>query len=289
METSVFNSTLYNSSYDLKYNSSLNIKYIAAVVYISIILSIEIPLICAAIYVVFFLTKSGQGAPVFVINLLITDLVQIACASPLFVFERNELYFILPFLVTYFSGPYFMTCVAVERYLLIAHPIWYRSHRPVKSLLCTSLIGWFLSLIFAHSWLFTVYLVIIIPLIYYIVIIFCFAGAYRALSHSQSVTSIKRQLVMASLFFVLLSYTFSTLTLSISFLLSLITYNLTYYIYKLAVILNMLNPIADCVLYVFMRNDVGNAFRTPHRSPRQRRIQREIPLTNLTNVQRHPV
>lgn len=223
METNVLNSTLYNSSSDINHNSFLNLKNTAEVVYISIILSVEIPLICAAIYFVFFLVKSGQGAPVFLINLLFTDIIQIASAATVLVFDIYELYVMLSLLVSYFNGVYFMTCVALERYLLIAHPVWYRSHHPVKCLVCTSLIGWFLSLIFALFWPLTLYLLFIMPFICYIVIMFCFVGAYRALSHSQSVTSIKRQLVLASLFFVLLSYTFTILPLSISFLLSLFT------------------------------------------------------------------
>lgn len=49
------------------------------IIYISVISSIEIPSICLAIYAVYSLIKSKQAAAVFVMNLLISDLIQIFC------------------------------------------------------------------------------------------------------------------------------------------------------------------------------------------------------------------
>ncbi len=156
------------------------------IVYISIILSIEIPMICLAIYAVYSLLKSKQAAPVFVMNLLISHLIQIVCMLLL----TNDFNFYLiiihiTWMWTSFTGMYFMTCIAVERYILISHPIWHRSHRSLKCLVCTSLTGWLIPFIVIPGLFLMNYLVYIMPFIPYAVIILCFVGSCRSLSHSS--------------------------------------------------------------------------------------------------------
>ncbi len=110
------------------------------IVYVSIIFSIDIPMICLAIYAVYSLIKSKRAAPVFVMNLLISDLIQVV--SELLLNVRNDYWWhtaLITWTWTSLTGLYFMTCIAVERYILIAHPIWHRSHRSLKCLVCTSL------------------------------------------------------------------------------------------------------------------------------------------------------
>lgn len=122
-------SDLYNSSAGPKTNVSnpnLNntddFKGIALeeIVYISIISTIEIPLICLAIYAVYSLIKSNQAAPVFVINLLISDLIQIISdliqiiCMLLFTIPLKWMSIILMRTIFWagFTGSYFMTCIA---------------------------------------------------------------------------------------------------------------------------------------------------------------------------------
>ncbi|KAI2656440.1 G-protein coupled receptor 4 [Labeo rohita] len=243
-------------------------------VYISIIACLEIPMICLAIYAVYFLIKSKQAASVFVINLLISDLIQIVCML-LLVLEYQIIVFLgITLIWAGFTGPYFMTCIAVERYILIAHPIWHRTHHSVKCLVCISLIGWLISFIVI---LINLECVIIMFFIYYLVIILCFIGSFRSLSHSISLTPLKKQLVLGPLFFVVMSYTFLILPLPVC----LVWFNLTnlvllsYYIY-------MLNPLVDCLLYVFMRSDAENIIRMPHCCSRLKRVWTETGQTTFT-------
>lgn len=84
-------SNLYSTTAQPKsdaYNQSMNetddyVLYVTGdIVYILIISCLEIPMICLSIYAVYSLTKSKQ-APVFVLNLLISDLIQTVCMLPL--------------------------------------------------------------------------------------------------------------------------------------------------------------------------------------------------------------
>ncbi len=147
-------SDFYSTTAELKTNASKNNTddyeplTPGEIVYISIIFSIEIPIICLAIYAVYSLLKSKQAAPVFVINLLAADLIQIVSMLLFTIPSRSFRPFSIKVILwAGFMGMYFMTCIAVERYILIAHPIWHRSHRSLKCFVYTSLTGWLVSLI----------------------------------------------------------------------------------------------------------------------------------------------
>ncbi len=259
-------------------------------VYISIILSIEIPMICLAIYAVYSLLKSKQAAPVFVINLLISDFIQIVFV-PLLNVRINywEITVVFTIIWASFTGMYFMTCIAVERYILIAHPIWHRSHRSVRCLVCTSLIGWLTPFIPFTVLFLTDSLAYVMPFIFYGVIILCFVGSYISLSHSISLTPLKKQLVLAPLFFVVINYTFVILPLQICLFVIENVNELPSSLTNFTVILYLLNPLVDCLLYVFMRSDAENIIRTPHCCSRLKRVRTETGQTTSTDIQRDHV
>ncbi len=179
-------STTAEPNYD-DYNLIMNKSPLTGViVYVSIIFSIEIPMICLAIYAVYSLIKSKRAAPVFVMNLLISDLIQVV--SELLLNVRNDYWWntaLITWTWTSLTGLYFMTCIAVERYILIAHPIWHRSHRSLKCLVCTSRNGWLIPLIYITAVDFISSWAHIMPLVLYAVIIVCFVGTCRSLSHSS--------------------------------------------------------------------------------------------------------
>ncbi|XP_056330440.1 G-protein coupled receptor 4-like [Danio aesculapii] len=275
-ESKTSNASNPNSSND--YNGFIG----GDLVYTSIIISVEFPMICLAISAVFTLIKSNQSTPVFVINLLTADLIQILCL----------LLYIIPSEWTAnisngttmwltFTRCYFMTCIAVERYIMIAHPVWHRTHRSVKCLVCASLTAWFLPLIVVPPCIFIPHLQYIMPFIPYVVIIVCFALVCRSLSHSISLTPLKKQLVLAPLFFVLMSYTFLTLPGNILFIFFAYT-NMDGSLIRLWIFteyLYMLNPLVDCLLYVFMRSDAENIIWTPHCCSKPKGSQNETQST----------
>ncbi|XP_056121975.1 ovarian cancer G-protein coupled receptor 1-like [Rhinichthys klamathensis goyatoka] len=288
-------STLYNSSAGPKTNASnpiLNntdgIKAIKTddIVYISLISCTEIPMICLAIYAVYFLIKSNQATPVFLINLLISDIILIV-SMLLRAISFNRIMFYTSLIGMHwsgFTGAYLMTCISVERYVVIAHPVWHRSHHSVKCLVYISLIGLLLSIIVFLTIDVKSDLLHFMAFIPYPVIILCFVGACRSLSRSISLTPLKRQLVLSPLLFVVISYTF--LFLPVNILGILVTkFSHSQKLARLAFNLYLLNPLVDCLLYVFMRSDAENIIRMPHCCTRLKRVQSETGHTTSTDVQ----
>lgn len=235
------------------------------VVYILFISCTEIPMICLAIYAVYLLVKSNQDAPVFLINLLISDIILIVSMLLRAVSVNRTMLDIAMIAMHWsgFMGAYLMACIAVERYVLIAHPVWYRTHRSVKCLVYISLIGLFASIIVFLTIDVKSDLLHFMAFVPYVVIIVCFVGACRSLSRSTSLTPLKKQLVLAPLLFVVISYTF--LFIPVNILGILVTkFSNSQKCARLAFKLYLLNPLVDCLLYVFMRSDAENIIRMPH-------------------------
>lgn len=239
-------------------------------IYTLIVSSVELPLICLAVRAVYVLVESRQAAPVFVINLLVSDLIQIVsslCIDASLVLHWPLLHFgLYMFFWAILTNLYFMTCIAVERYILIAHSVWHRSHNSVKSLVYVSLTGWFVSLILLlFRWTlryFFLLLLYIVSVVAYVIIAVCFARACRILFQS----SLKKQLVLASLLFVLLSYTFLILPYNIALMLYVVFDIKNERFIHISEKLLMITPLVDCFLYVFMRTDAPGSVK--HCRPR---------------------
>nr|XP_055051496.1 C-C chemokine receptor type 4-like [Misgurnus anguillicaudatus] len=300
-----FNGTRHNGSTDFTSNTSDLSKNITEnfldqlytnFVYTSVITSIELPMICLAIRAIYYL-KSGRVAPVFVINLLISDLLQIVCSFfiDISIFLNwsfsNGVKVAQIALYMWFCGIltnlYFMTCIAVERYLLIAHSVWHKSHQSVKCLWYTSLAGWLVSaFLLLFRWAFRYFflsLLCAVIVVAYVVIVFCFARVCRILSHSKAVTSLKKWFVLATLLLVLLSYTFTVIPYSIALMQFLIFNIVNGYLFNIGEKLLMLNPLVDCVMYVFLRRDAPGCFR--HCRSRKK-IKQSLRCTTVTDLNR---
>ncbi|XDV45305.1 hypothetical protein PO909_013423 [Leuciscus waleckii] len=222
--------------------------------------AIEILIMILTLFALCALIKSNRSTPVFVIQLILSDLIQIICKLTETITGSAEVEDAYDY--SLIVGLYFMACVAFERYLLVSHPIWYRSHHSLKVCCVVSVIIWFVPLIFAD---FTDSIGCLIP---YPIVILCFVGTCRGLSRTISLTSLKRKRILGSLFLVLLTYTF----LILPFVIVTFTEDQIYrYSYKLFYIfrycseyLMFLNPLADCVLYMFLRPDVGGLMKSVH-------------------------
>ncbi|GLD69686.1 G-protein coupled receptor 4-like protein [Lates japonicus] len=87
---------------------------------------------------------------VYVINLLISDLIQICCLMIWVVlwlanFWEDNMVRCVSSLLYYgavLASAGFMVCIALERYLVVAWPLWYRFRRSIKSSVLVSIIVW---------------------------------------------------------------------------------------------------------------------------------------------------
>ncbi|XP_045920998.1 ovarian cancer G-protein coupled receptor 1-like [Micropterus dolomieu] len=204
------------------------------------------------------MVRSDHVAPIYVINLLISDLIQlcymiIQVAKPDY-WNIEEISYDI-YLSAVFASVYFMVCVALERYLVIAHPLWYRYRRTIKTSVVVCVLVWtlplayFLTLYFWHVYVPRRIIFAIVLLLPFPLLIFFLVGTLRALSASISVHSGEKRQIVGILVLVLLIYTVLFLPQIIVFF--VLRYDTT--LSTLSVLFLKLSPLADLVLYVFMR------------------------------------
>ncbi|XP_041645745.1 G-protein coupled receptor 4-like [Cheilinus undulatus] len=210
-----------------------------------IIFGVGIPLILVAIYFVFSLVRNDHHASVCVINIMISDLIQL-CSLLICEVAPWLSIALLTHEISVLASVGFMVCLALERYLVIAHPLWYRYKRSINLTVLVRLVVWASSIVIVLSYGF----MLIAFLLPFPLLIFFLVGTLRALSSSVSVRSDEKQRIVGTLVLVLLMYTLLFLPVIIYFMPKVI-YNDTLYI--LADICLRLHPLTDLTLYVFMR------------------------------------
>ncbi|XP_053189556.1 G-protein coupled receptor 4-like [Scomber japonicus] len=262
MEEHYSNNKLQNNSYDYDYNISYH-----DVIELPILLDVELeivwwiviviclPLIILAIYYLYSLVRHDHVAPIYVINLLISDLIQLCCMATLLGNLKGVLFFIILsihlFGVTASVG--FMVCISLERYLLIAWPLWYRFRRTVKVSVMVCVVVWVLALalsvlnvfipMFSSGSLEPIPVFLLLP---FPVLIFSVVGIFKGLSAAISVSSEEKRRIVGATILVLLNYTLLFLPYIIWTIIPhlYMTYYSTFIFF---------NPLGDLVLYVFMR------------------------------------
>ena len=148
-------------------------------------------------------------------------------------------------------------CILCFRYLLIAWPLWYRFRRTIKISLAVCVVVWTLPLVFVLPFyfqveikvlktIFAVFLLVPLPLF-----IFFLGGTLKSLSAAISVSSDEKRRIVGILVLVLLIYTLLFLTKIIWNLVEEARDNYTFD--NLTFILLRFSPLADLILYVFMR------------------------------------
>ncbi|XP_041659320.1 G-protein coupled receptor 4-like [Cheilinus undulatus] len=225
-----------------------------------IIIGIGLPLILMAIYALYSQVKNGHVAPIYIINLLISDLIQFCC---LIVAQSETVGWTFTVDRTYSCGLLtsvcFMVCISLERYLVIAHPLWYRFRRTIRISVAVCVVVWIISLVLIFTvflWV-TKFVLDIILSIFFIIpfplFIFFLVGTLRALSTSVSVPSGEKQRIVAILVLVLLIYTLLFLPYVIWLTAGTYTHDIT--LPFLSLMFVRLSPLADLLLYVFIRKE----------------------------------
>ncbi|XP_067466955.1 ovarian cancer G-protein coupled receptor 1-like isoform X1 [Thunnus thynnus] len=259
MESNNYSNVTFN------YNStsySNNIKPDIEYVVTCVIISIGLPLTLVAIYSLYSQVQNNNVAPIFIINLLISDIFQfcymiIEVAKP--DWKIDEIFFYI-YYYSVLASVGFMVCIALERYLGIAWPLWYRFRRTIKISLVVCVVVWILPLVFVlphYYWvefedsetIFAVFLLVPFPLL-----IFFLGGTLKSLFAAMSVSSDEKRRIVGILVLVLLIYTLLFLPNIIWSLVEEARYNHTFS--GLTFSLLRFSPLADLILYVFMRKGV---------------------------------
>ncbi|XP_065822703.1 psychosine receptor-like [Labrus bergylta] len=235
-------------------------------VVVCIVISISLPLTLMVICALYSLVQKDHVAPIYVINLLISDLIQLCC---MLIDEINQLQYLDIVEYIYSSGLLtsvcFMVCVSLERYLVIAHPLWYRFKRTIKISVVVSVVAWLLpQFIFLPLFLPYVFLLVPVEVIGSVVVIFLIipfplfifflVGTLRALSASVSVPSEEKRQIVGILVLVLLIYTL----LFLPWIIFVLLLNMNIFDRTLNFLSDMfvkLSPLADLILYVFFRKE----------------------------------
>nr|XP_020462362.1 G-protein coupled receptor 4-like [Monopterus albus] len=228
-----------------------------------IIICISLPLTLVAIYAVYSLVQKDSAAPIYVINLLVSDLIQLCCMS-IEMAQSKEDQIHEVFFHIYFFGVMasvgFMVCVALERYLVIAWPLWYHFRRTIKICVGVCVVVWTLPFFYLIPVIldvnFQVSLTIfaIFFLLPYPLFIFFLGGTLKALSAASRIPPDEKRRIVALLVLVLLIYTLLFLP---SIIWSLIkkTRNDRVFCYLSYTVIKF-SPLADLFLYVFLRKGV---------------------------------
>ncbi|XP_078129383.1 G-protein coupled receptor 4-like [Sander vitreus] len=228
-----------------------------------IIICIGLLLILVAIYALYSLVRKDHVAPIYVINLLISDLIQLCCmigwvAKPKD--QKIDKIVILIYGSSLMASVCFMVCIALERYLVIACPLWYRFRRTIKISVMVCVLVWIISLVFLVTQVFcgfsevtgtilAIFFLLPLPLL-----IFFLVGTLKALSASISVHTDEKRRIVGMLVLVLLIYMLLFLPRIIFSLTNAARPEMFFIIVEsLSFLLFKLSPLADLVLYVFMR------------------------------------
>ncbi|XP_067354457.1 ovarian cancer G-protein coupled receptor 1-like, partial [Channa argus] len=164
---------------------------------------------------IFLQVRKDKAAPIYVINLLLADLIQL-CSMSVWMTHSADIIrktFSYLYLFGLLAGVGFMVCISLKRYLVISWPLWYCFRRTIKIPVIVCFVVWAFALVFfllVFSWLktyvaqtiFAVFLLLPLRLL-----ILSLDGTLKALSAASRVPPDEKRRIVAMLVLVLLIYT----------------------------------------------------------------------------------
>ncbi|XP_063049774.1 cysteinyl leukotriene receptor 2-like [Engraulis encrasicolus] len=231
-----------------------------------VIFVLALPGICFALHRLSSHVNADQVAPVYVRNLLVSDIIQISanaiCTTLKVQRIENQCDIVKTFWHIYMFGVqanvFYMMYIAAERYIMIAHAFWYVNIQNIRTATIVSVTIWTFSAVIATISLqfsLTRFLVTPVLLLPYLPVLFFFVGSWRVLSRTTVPPADQRR-VMAVLALVLCMYTVLFLPAVWVLIVVYATGNTTFTpAMHSGEILAALNPLFDLLLYVFMRRD----------------------------------
>ncbi|KAM4599521.1 uncharacterized protein V3H82_005439 [Fundulus diaphanus] len=217
--------------------------------------------------------KKDQGVPVYVINLLFSDLIQFCGRITYLVQSRHDIGYAnmespIGFVIMCFgliASVGFMVCISLERYLVIAKPLWYRFRRNIKTYVVVCVVVWTLPLIIPILMYLTIDptdtpinlailpSVLLLPLPFFI---FFLVGTIKALYGAFSVPAEEKRRIIAIQVVVLLIYTLLFMPIILVFL----VYEIILNHFMLVLVCVYLSPLADIILYLLSRKSFLDKF-----------------------------
>ncbi|XP_067338868.1 G-protein coupled receptor 4-like [Channa argus] len=220
-----------------------------------IVVGVGFPLTILAIYSLYSQVKDSNVTPLFVINLLISDLILLCCLAAWLIKEKPAMPMDVSTLFFYYSvlvSVNFMMCIALERFLVIACPLWYHFKRNIQFFVCVSVCVWVLGFFegfLVMQFVFPCHFIFL--LLPFPVFILCLVGTFKSLSSAISVSLKEKCRIIGTLVLVLLIYTLLFMPWVICKPKYLQMKSDDHSALHLPFL--MFSPIADLGLYVFMR------------------------------------
>ncbi|XP_038155305.1 cysteinyl leukotriene receptor 2-like [Cyprinodon tularosa] len=177
-----------------------------------IVACIGLPLTIVAIYAVSVMVRSGHLVPVYLINLLISNFIRFCCLTVRAEVNNEDICIITNCILTVgvLVSMCFMVFIAFERYLVIAHPLWYKFRRNVKTSLLVCVAVWVFPSSYFPICYFDIdsaeHILASLQLLPFPLLLFFFGGTLKALSAARSVPNDQKQRILTTLVLVLVSY-----------------------------------------------------------------------------------
>ncbi|XP_031159548.1 mas-related G-protein coupled receptor member A4-like [Sander lucioperca] len=207
--------------------------------------------------------RNDHVAPIYVINLLISDLIQFCCLICEVAHPKNWIIYLTTLYIYDYSlltSVGFMVCIALERYLLIVFPLWYRYRRTIKSTVVICVVAWalpalyFLTVFFADNVDIPAIVILVFLLLPLPLLIFFCCATLKVLSATVSIPPDEKRRIVGTLILVLLIYTLLSLP-CIIYIMDIYTHDTSQIntLSYLSSVFLKLNPLADLFLYIFMK------------------------------------
>uniref|UniRef100_I3J0N9 Uncharacterized LOC102078076 n=2 Tax=Oreochromis niloticus TaxID=8128 RepID=I3J0N9_ORENI len=210
-----------------------------------------LPLTILIICCVCCMVQRCQAPFIYYTNLLVSNLLQL-CITMAFMKKPHNQVFEIILYCGVMASLYFKCCIALERYCFIACP-WLDWLRQTKASVLVCVLVWVLCIVSVPLGVvleefvrFIIYALLPTPLF-----IFSLAGTIKALPAAPSVPTEEKRRIIGMLVVLLLNYLFMLPTIIIH---NLINSSLSDHtqIHVMFVILFLLSPFVDLILFVFM-------------------------------------